>query len=192
MSVVRGGKALLRTRNTLAAAGLTQEQWRQEWESARLFLTADGEAAKAWGNETIRWHPGEGWLEIKLLAPLAGLANRPHGRYRLSCLVTFCYRGDEVAAQAMSGAVRYDISHDPARGRWYIDASWTAAPAPAASLDELRQHPVVAVDVNHGTSPPQSSRRSAPSSAPRPPSLSTWPGCRPPPATGTCEPPSAP
>jgi hypothetical protein len=64
--------------------------------------------------------------------------------------VTFCYRGDEVAAQAMSGAVRYDISHDPARGRWYIDASWTAAPAPAASLDELRQHPVVAVDVNHG------------------------------------------
>jgi IS605 OrfB family transposase len=150
VSVVRGGKALLRTRNTLAAAGLTEEQWRQEWESARLFLTADGETAKAWGNETIRWHPGEGWLEIKLPAPLAGLANRPHGRYRLSCLVTFCYRGDEVAAQAMSGAVRYDISYDPARGRWYIDASWTAAPAPAASLDELRQHPVVAVDVNHG------------------------------------------
>ncbi len=150
VSVVRGGKALLRTRNTLAAAGLTEEQWRQEWESARLFLTADGEAAKAWGNETIRWHPGEGWLEIKLPAPLAGLANRPHGRYRLSCLVTFCYRGDEVAAQAASGAVRYDISHDPARGRWYIDASWTAAPAPAASLDELRQHPVVAADVNHG------------------------------------------
>jgi hypothetical protein len=65
VSVVRGGKALLRTRNTLAAAGLTEEQWRQEWESARLFLTADGEAAKACGNETIRWHPGEGWLEIK-------------------------------------------------------------------------------------------------------------------------------
>ena len=150
VSVVRGGKALLRTRNTLAAAGLTEEQWRQEWESARLFLTADGEAAKAWGNETIRWHPGEGWLEIKLPAPLAGLANRPHGRYRLSCPVAFAYRGDEVAAQAASGAVRYDISRDPARGRWYIDASWTAAPAPAASLDELRQHPVVAVDVNHG------------------------------------------
>ena len=37
------------------------------------------------GNETIRWHPDEGWLEIKLPAPLAHLANRPHGRYRLSC-----------------------------------------------------------------------------------------------------------
>ena len=150
MSVVRGGKALLRTRNNLAAAGLTEDQWRREWESARLFLTADGEADKAWGNETIRWNPDEGWLEIKLPAPLANLANRPHGRYRLSCPVEFSYRGDEVAAQAASGAVRYDVSHDPARGRWYIDASWKAMPASAASLDELRQHPVVAIDVNHG------------------------------------------
>jgi hypothetical protein len=39
-SVARGGKALLRKRNNLAAAGLTEDQWRQEWESARLFLTA--------------------------------------------------------------------------------------------------------------------------------------------------------
>jgi IS605 OrfB family transposase len=150
MSVVRGGKALLRKRHNLTAAGLTEAQWRREWESSRLFLTADGEAAKAWGNETIRWHPGEGWLEIKLPTALAHLANRPHGRYRLSAPVAFGYRGDEVAAQAASGAVRYDISHDPARGRWYIDASWKTAPAPAPSLDDLRASPVVAADVNHG------------------------------------------
>ena len=93
-SVVRGGKALLRVRNNLAAAGLTQDQWRQQWESARLFLTADGEAASACGNQTIRWHPDQGWLEIKLPAPLAQLANQPHGRYRLSCLVGFSYRGE--------------------------------------------------------------------------------------------------
>jgi hypothetical protein len=99
VSVVRGGKALLRKRSNLAAAGLTQARWRRDWESARLFLTADGEKDKAWGNETIRWRPGQGWLEVKLPAPLAGLANRPHGRYRLSCPVAFGYRGDEVAAQ---------------------------------------------------------------------------------------------
>jgi hypothetical protein len=150
VSVVRGGKSLLRMRNNLAAAGLTQAQWRERWESARLFLTADGEAAKAWGNETIRVHPDEGWLEIKLPAPLAHLANRPHGRYRLSAPVAFRYRGDEVAAQAASGAIRYDISCDPDRGRWYIDASWKRAPAPVLSLGELRAAPVVAVDVNHG------------------------------------------
>ena len=112
--VVRGGKALLRKRGNLAAAGLTEAQWRGRWEAARLFLTADGEKDKPLGNETIRWHPGEGWLEIRLPAPLAHLANRPHGRYRLSCPVEFSYRGDEVAAQAAAGAVRYDISHDPA------------------------------------------------------------------------------
>ena len=150
VSVARGGKALLRKRNNLAAAGLTVDQWRREWESSRLFLTVDGEKDKAWGNETIRWHPEEGWLEVKLPAPLADLANQPYGRYRLSAAVAFGYRGDEVAAQAASGAVRYDISHEPARGRWYIDASWKTAPAPAASLDDLRQHPVVAADVNHG------------------------------------------
>jgi IS605 OrfB family transposase len=150
VSVVRGGKALQRKRNNLAAAGLTEAQWRREWESSRLFLTADGEKDKTWGNETIRWHPDEGWLEVKLPAPLAHLANRPHGRYRLSAAVEFGYRGDEVAAQAASGAVRYDISYDPARGRWYIDASWKAVPAPAPSLDDLRASPVVAADVNHG------------------------------------------
>jgi hypothetical protein len=150
VSVVRGGKALLRKRGSLTQAGVSEAGWRREWESARLFLTADGEKDKAWGNETIRWNPGEGWLEIKLPAPLAHLANRPHGRYLLSAPVEFCYRGDEVAAQAASGAVRYDISHDPARGRWYIDASWKAAPLPPAPLDELRQHPVLAVDLNHG------------------------------------------
>jgi hypothetical protein len=150
VSVVRGGKSLLRMRNNLAAAGLTENQWHSQWESARLFLTADGEAAKAWGNETIRWHPDQSWLEIKLPAPLAHLANRPHGRYRLSCPVAFSYRGDQVAAQAASGAVRYDISCDPARGRWYIDASWKTAPAPAPSLDDLRRYPVVALDLNHG------------------------------------------
>jgi IS605 OrfB family transposase len=148
--VVRGGKALLRKRANLAAAGLEEDRWRAEWESARLFLTADGEKDKAWGNETIRWHPDEGWLEIKLPGPLACLANRPHGRYRLMAPAGFSWRGDEVAAQAASGAVRYDISHDPARGRWYLDASWKAAPAPPALLDGLRQHPVLAVDLNHG------------------------------------------
>jgi hypothetical protein len=60
VSVTRGGRDLLRKRQNLAAAGLTGDQWRREWESARLFLTADGEAGKPWGNETIRFNPDEG------------------------------------------------------------------------------------------------------------------------------------
>jgi hypothetical protein len=150
VSVVRGGRGLLARRANLAAAGPAEARRREQWEAARLFLVADGEKDKAFGNETIRWHPDEGWVEVKLPAPLTGLANRPHGRCRLSCPVAFAYRGDEVAAQAATGAVRYDISYDPGRGRWYLDASWRTAPVPVAPLEELRRHPVVAVDLNAG------------------------------------------
>jgi IS605 OrfB family transposase len=150
VSVCRGGKALLRTRHNLADAGLTEDQWRERWEASRLFLIADGEKDKTWGNETMRWNPDEEWLEIRLPTPLAHLANRPHGRYRLSCPAGFTYRGGDVAAQAATGAVRYDITYDPARGRWYLDASWKTPAAGPVTLAQARQGPVVAVDVNAG------------------------------------------
>jgi hypothetical protein len=149
VSVCRGGRNLLRERNSLASAGLSAEQWRERWDAARMFLTADGEAGKPLGNETIRWNPDEGWLELKLPATLTHLANSPHGRYRLSWPVEFAYRGDEVAAQATSGAVRYDISFDPQRGRWYLDASWRVPPRPAPGLEDVRGHRLLAVDLNH-------------------------------------------
>ena len=150
VSVVRGGRRLLRARANLDAAGMTVAGWQKQWRAERLFLTADGESGKTWGNETIRWHPVEGWLEIKLPPSLAGLGNRPHGRYRLSRPAGFSHRGDEVAAQAAGGAVRYDISFDPSKNRWYLDASWKLPDAAVPDLEELRAHPVVAVDVNAG------------------------------------------
>ncbi len=109
---------------------------------------ADGEADKRWGNETIRWHPEERWLEIKLPAPLGFLANRPHGRYRLDCPVSFRYRGAEVAAQAGSGPVRYDVSYQPERRRWYLDASWRPPAGSAPELSQARAGGLLGVDLN--------------------------------------------
>jgi hypothetical protein len=152
VSVCRGGKRLAKLRHASdrSLVPLTREQWRARWQAARLFLTADGEAGKAWGNETIRVHPDECWLELRLPTPLGHLSNTS-GRasaYRLSCPVTFGYRADEWAAQAASGAVAYTIWLDAARGRWYLDASWRLPPRPIPSLAELRQHPAFAVDLN--------------------------------------------
>jgi len=126
VSVCRGGRRIAKLRHALDRADvpLTPVEWRARWEAERLFLTADGEADKAWGNETIRVHPDERWLELRLPSPLAHLSNTP-GRaatYRLGCPVAFTYRASEWAAQAASGAVRYDLFLDPARGRWYADA----------------------------------------------------------------------
>jgi hypothetical protein len=148
VSVVRGGRRLLRLRQHLGDASLSEQQWRQRWTAERLFLAADGEADKPWSNETVRWHPVEGWLELKLPVRLVHLANRPHGRYRLTCPVAFTYRGDEVAAQAASGAVRYDITPDPDRRRWYLAASWTVQPGPVPSVEQAVASGVVAVDLN--------------------------------------------
>jgi hypothetical protein len=150
VSVVRGGRRLAKVRHRLTDARLTQGQWRQCWTVERWFLTADGEADKPLGNETIRVHPSEGWLELKLPAPLAHLANRPHGRYRLTCPVMFNHRADEWAAQVASGAVRYDIAYRPDRGRWYLSASWTRPAPRAVTVQQAVADGVLAVDLNAG------------------------------------------
>lgn len=49
MSVCRGGRNLLRNRSNLAAAGLTEAQWHERGDAARMFLTANGEAGKLLG-----------------------------------------------------------------------------------------------------------------------------------------------
>jgi hypothetical protein len=152
VSVCRGGRRLAKLRHAVDRDGvvLTEAAWRGRWHAARLFLVADGEAGKQWGNETIRVHPDEGWLELRLPTPLAHLSNTP-GRaptYRLTCSVGFSYRTAEWAAQAASGAVAYTIWLDPERDRWYLDAAWRLAASPIPSLDELRQHPALGIDVN--------------------------------------------
>jgi hypothetical protein len=154
VSVCRGGRRLAKLRHALGRNDVlvSEVEWRARWEAERWFLTADGEADKAWGNETIRVHPDEGWLELRLPTPLAHLSNTP-GRaatYRLSCPVVFNHRRDEWAAQAASGAVRYDLALDSARDRWYVDASWRlpASAGAVPSLQQLRQHRGLGVDLN--------------------------------------------
>jgi len=166
VSVCRGSRRLAKLHHAVAGDAVvgdgehgkhgsvttTQAQWRARWQAQRRFLTADGEADKAWGNETIRVHPDQRWLELRLPTPLAYLSNTP-GRaatYRLGCPVAFTHRASEWAAQAACGAVRYDLFFDPARGRWYADASWRLPARQVPSLEELRQDRTLAVDLNAG------------------------------------------
>jgi hypothetical protein len=150
VSVCRGGRRLARLRHGQADGTLAESQWRRRWTAERWFLCADGEADKHLGNETIRVHPQEGWLEVRLPTPLAHLANAPHGRYRLSCPVRFTHRSSEWAAQAASGAVRYDIEFQPDRDRWYLSASWRLPARPAVPIQQVLADGVLAVDLNAG------------------------------------------
>lgn len=146
--VARGGKRLLGTRHHLDAAQLSEEQWRQQWETARWFLSADGESGKRCGNETIRVTP-DGEISIKLPAPLSGLANTKHGRYVLACTVRFAHRGTEWADRVEANrAVAYRIHYDVQRGRWYVDASWTSPATQAIPMQAALAHGVIGVDTN--------------------------------------------
>jgi IS605 OrfB family transposase len=146
--VVRGGKRLLTTRHHLQAAGLSQGDWRARWEAGRRFLQADGESGKGYGNETIRVTP-DGEVSLKLPAPLAHLANAPHGRYVLTARVAFAHRGEQWRDRiSVHRAVAYRIHQDTARGRWYLTASWTLPPTPTVPLAAARAHGMVGVDTN--------------------------------------------
>ncbi|MFF7266598.1 IS200/IS605 family accessory protein TnpB-related protein [Streptomyces sp. NPDC008159] len=146
--VVRGGKRLLNTRHHLDAAQLTEEQWRTRWQAERRFLQADGESGKRFGNETIRVTP-EGEVSLKLPAPLAYLANAPHGRYVLASRVRFAHRGEQWADRISANrAVAYRIHEDTARGRWYLTASWTMPAVRTVPLGTVRAGGLVGVDTN--------------------------------------------
>ncbi|WP_217625902.1 transposase [Streptomyces lunaelactis] len=146
--VVRGGKRLARNRHNLAAAGLTETGWRERWEAARWFLSADGESGKRFGNETIRVTP-DGEVSIKLPKPLEYLANAPRGRFVLSARVAFGYRGAEWADRiAHHRAVAYEIHLDVLKGRWYLTASWKRPAIQVIPLQAARAGGLIGVDTN--------------------------------------------
>ena len=90
-SITVGGKRLWRNRNHLDATDMTEQQWRDRWDAARMFLTADGESGKAGGNETIRVDES-GRLRIK--SP-AALAEELGTHLVIAAPVRFTHRADE-------------------------------------------------------------------------------------------------
>ncbi|WP_327743863.1 transposase [Streptomyces europaeiscabiei] len=148
--VVRGGKRLAHARHHLEAARLTQSQWRRGWEAERWFCQADGESGKRHGNETIRISP-DGEVSIKLPAPLAHLANAPHGRYVLAGRVVFAHRGGEWADRvAANRAIAYRIHLDTGRDRCYLTASWQLPVVQTIPIEAALAHGVIGVDMNAG------------------------------------------
>ncbi len=138
-SIVVGGRRLAKIRHNLDQTQLTKAEWRKRWDAGRLFLTADGESGAPFGNYTITVDPETGEVTLVLPEPLRYLANAPRGRYRLGRTVRFSHRREEWLDRASANrAVRYDITFDPARTRWYLDASWSADTAVLPSPEEIR------------------------------------------------------
>ncbi|OIH85377.1 hypothetical protein BLJ79_09445 [Arthrobacter sp. UCD-GKA] len=149
-SITLGGRRLWKTRNRLADANLTREQWEKRWSASRMFLTADGESGRIGGNQTIRLTAAgtglPGNLSVKVPTPLVPALG---DRLVLSVPVAFAHRGDEWADRVVSRrCIRYDIGFDPGKGRWYLDASWGHGDVQAPPLEVLQASGVVGVDLN--------------------------------------------
>ena len=146
--IVVGGGQLWRNRQNLSETSMTLAQWEKRWTDERMFLTADGESGKRFGNETIRV-TDEGVLMLKVPGALVA----EHGTTRLTITAPVSlntHRGGEWADRIVADrAVRYDLHRDP-RGRWYLDASWGYAQAPAVPLASLRTQRTLGVDLNDG------------------------------------------
>ena len=95
--LVRGGKQLLKNRVHLQEAGRSEGEWRERWEAARTFFSADGESGKPLGNESVRVYPS-GVVEVRLPSPLKHFANMLGCRYRLDGTAEFSYRAERVAS----------------------------------------------------------------------------------------------
>ena len=145
--IVAGGSRLWRGRHHLDQAQMTREQWEQRWADERMFLTADGETGKRYGNETIRV-TDQGVLTIKVPGALAADLGT---RLTITAPVTLAtHRGAEWGARiAADQAVRYDLHRDE-RGRWYLDASWGYRQAAVVPLAGLQSQRTLGVDLNNG------------------------------------------
>jgi hypothetical protein len=160
--VVDGGRRLAQTRLNLAEAGISAEQWRQRWDTARDVISANGSSDEPLGNLTLTVTPA-GDVSLRLPAPLDHLANAPRGRYRLTGAAVFAHRGQDWAERITSTtgpkAVSYTLTRRPGRDGWYLTASWATPPTPILTTtatdpdtdvlaDVLAQQAVVGVDLN--------------------------------------------
>ena len=167
VSVVAGGKKLLRKRPQIERNCIAEDyddetaRWREQWDAARMFLTADGESGKRWGNETIRVAPvvasrrGDCTTTIRLPNELTHLSNTPGATptYKLDALLRWNHRSNEWQTRVNAReSVGYRIHLDVDKHRWYITAAWSIKPTtpPPDIADVNRAGNCLALDLNAG------------------------------------------
>jgi hypothetical protein len=154
--IVEGGRQLARTRHHLGEAGLTLDQWQEQWGCARWRIEANGSGDEPFGNLTITVTP-DGQVSLRLPRPLEHLANAPRGRYVLSDTANFAHRQAEWRARITGGrSVSYTISCKPHRAGVYLTGAWATSNEPTSTTAEKSGYelpadgPIVAVDLNDG------------------------------------------
>ena len=149
-----GTAKLLKQRHNLEAAGLTEQQWQQRWNAARMIVGGTGETGKPFGNDTIRVMPtasvvGEYMVMVRLPKDLEHLSNTrgPQAMYQLDARIVWDSRNRISGSRATktgewhqriidNQAVAYRLALDVDTGRWSLTASWTRNKKPRRNTNE--------------------------------------------------------
>jgi IS605 OrfB family transposase len=152
-AIVFGGRRLLNTRHHLDKAGLTLEQWQQQWADERLFLACVGNVGKTGGNPCLTLtqdDDGLVWLTVSVPEPVQrrlGVASR----VRLTHPVPVGHVPElveRVTAQA-STAIAISFETGKRGEKVLLRASWTHEQTPVVpELAQLRVGRVVSLDLN--------------------------------------------
>lgn len=153
-AIVLGGHRRANTRHHLDTAGLSVEQWRAGWASARWWFAPQGNKGTPGGNPCMRLEPdgtGRVWLTVSVPRPV-------QRRYdvgplvRLSHPVPLGHCPELVQRLRERLAVRVSMTFEPdgeSGEKAIVRMSWTGAVAPELpSLAFLRSGRLVGVDLN--------------------------------------------
>jgi IS605 OrfB family transposase len=145
-----GGRRLANTRHHLDKAGLTEAEWRAEWESARFYLSSVGNAGMPGGNPCITLDE-QGRLTLSVPKPVVSSLG-VNTRVTLTHRVLFKHHSEELRDRvAARHATRFRIEREVdhrGRVRWYLRVEWAISPEPAPSRASACSGGVLGVDLN--------------------------------------------
>jgi IS605 OrfB family transposase len=156
-SVCLGGGRLATTRHHLDAAGLTEQQWRVQWQRRRAWFGCVGNAGVLGGNPCLSLRqddparPGQWFLTVSVPAPVRARFGCG-SQVRLTHPVPLHHRWEELEERLHARrAVRLDvdvIADRRGRGKVMLRIAWVRTPLPPLTLQQARTGALVGVDLN--------------------------------------------
>lgn len=152
-----GGKRLANTRHHLKQAGMTEAQWREQWERQRAFFGCVGNKGASGGNPCLSLERGQGGLHY-LTVSVPKNVQRQLGvpaRVRLRHPVPLHHHATELEARLEEKlATRLDISREAetrgrrSRDKMMLRISWVRPAVEPLTLQQARLGGLLAVDLN--------------------------------------------
>lgn len=148
--ITLGGNKHWKTKNNLEAAGLTEQQWREQWNASRMFFTALGTTGEICGNQTIRVTPnGDGTGQLRIKTPVALISQWGEFVEIDTPINMDVWQGIEWQDRAVDNqSLTYTIRFNVKNSQWYLHVSWSIKAVTVPTVEQLGSQSRLAIDLN--------------------------------------------